>query len=284
MSFYAVKAGRATGIFNDWGTCKRSVIGFSGAVYKKFKTQNEAESYLGGSTGTKKFSTSLLPDQKKRKSLDSSLIPNQTQKPEKKKKTRGSQWVEAIFKQDKEVLVKMPLPESGLIKMKYKTSDKIYTANLSNITLKNNDGSNKLTTFETEGFGKAGKRTETQAAAAREHIQELLKSFAPNSLICYTDGACKGNPGPAGAGVYVQFPAADVKTGKSLKRYSALGQATNNIAELTAIKMALELVEKTRTENPQETPWNDIGPIQILSDSEYAIGILSGWEAKKISN
>ena len=34
--FYAVAAGRATGVFRSWDECRRSVNGFSGASFKAF--------------------------------------------------------------------------------------------------------------------------------------------------------------------------------------------------------------------------------------------------------
>ena len=41
--FYVVWSGRETGIFLDWATCKRSIDQFSGARYKSFPTQAEAD-------------------------------------------------------------------------------------------------------------------------------------------------------------------------------------------------------------------------------------------------
>lgn len=50
------------------------------------------------------------------------------------------------------------------------------------------------------------------------------------------DGAARGNPGPAGAGVVI----ADVK-GKTLKELSLyLGETTNNVAEYAALLCALQ--------------------------------------------
>lgn len=44
--YYAVKRGLKTGIFRTWEECKASVNGYSGAVYKSFKTEEEAERFL----------------------------------------------------------------------------------------------------------------------------------------------------------------------------------------------------------------------------------------------
>ncbi len=44
--YYAVKIGYQTGIYNNWVDCKKQVDGFKGAVYKSFKTNEEANNYL----------------------------------------------------------------------------------------------------------------------------------------------------------------------------------------------------------------------------------------------
>ena len=45
--FYAVKNGKTPGIFETWDECKKSVDGYSGAVFKSFKTKDEALAFLG---------------------------------------------------------------------------------------------------------------------------------------------------------------------------------------------------------------------------------------------
>ena len=56
-------------------------------------------------------------------------------------------------------------------------------------------------------------------------------------LLIHTDGAARGNPGPAGAGAVLR----DAATGVILAEVAQpLGHATNNVAEWTAIKLALE--------------------------------------------
>ena len=44
---YAVKNGKTPGIFETWDECKKSVDGYSGAVFKSFKTKDEALAFLG---------------------------------------------------------------------------------------------------------------------------------------------------------------------------------------------------------------------------------------------
>jgi len=55
-------------------------------------------------------------------------------------------------------------------------------------------------------------------------------------LLIYTDGAARGNPGPAGAGAILR----DAATGDTLAEIAEfLGIRTNNYAEWTAVELAL---------------------------------------------
>ena len=54
----------------------------------------------------------------------------------------------------------------------------------------------------------------------------------------HTDGASRGNPGPASIGVVIELPDGTIKT-----YHQALGIATNNYAEYQAIIVALEKVK-----------------------------------------
>lgn len=84
-----------------------------------------------------------------------------------------------------------------------------------------------------------------------------------DAWVAYTDGACTGNPGPAGSGTIVIAPG-----GKIRESYAYLGEGTNNIAELTAVLHALE-----------RTPAGE--SLVLHTDSQYAIGVLTkGWKAK----
>jgi ribonuclease HI len=90
------------------------------------------------------------------------------------------------------------------------------------------------------------------------------RSVAPDAWVAYTDGACSGNPGPAGCGVVLVGP-----DGKFHEGLEYLGQATNNVAELTGILRALEWVPASARS------------IVVHTDSQYAIGVLQkGWKAK----
>ena len=56
-------------------------------------------------------------------------------------------------------------------------------------------------------------------------------------LLIHTDGAARGNPGPAGAGAVLR----DVVSGAIVAEIAEpLGRATNNVAEWAAVRFALE--------------------------------------------
>ncbi|MGB9499469.1 MAG: ribonuclease HI [Dissulfuribacterales bacterium] len=85
-----------------------------------------------------------------------------------------------------------------------------------------------------------------------------------NVITIYTDGASSGNPGPSGIGIFMQYGAHE----REISKY--IGNSTNNIAELTAVKTAL-----------MELKRRDL-PIVLYTDSSYVCGLLiSGWKAKK---
>lgn len=59
---------------------------------------------------------------------------------------------------------------------------------------------------------------------------------SPQRLLIYTDGAARGNPGPAGLGAILR----DAETGAVLAELARfLGVRTNNYAEWTAVEEAL---------------------------------------------
>ena len=44
--YYAVKAGRNPGIYNSWDECEKEVREFKGAIYKKFRSIEEAQDFI----------------------------------------------------------------------------------------------------------------------------------------------------------------------------------------------------------------------------------------------
>jgi len=113
----------------------------------------------------------------------------------------------------------------------------------------------------------AGEPAEPRSSDARAPATGSgAQTSAPaNAIHVWTDGACSGNPGRAGLGVVIL---GDGPGEREISEY--LGDATNNIAELTAILRGLQAVsDRTR-------------PVIVYSDSAYSIGLLTkAWKAKK---
>jgi ribonuclease HI len=86
-----------------------------------------------------------------------------------------------------------------------------------------------------------------------------------NPVEIYTDGACRGNPGPGGWAAFLSFQG----TEKELS--GAEAATTNNRMELTAVIRALQALKRPV-------------PVRLFTDSEYVRrGItewLPGWKAR----
>lgn len=82
------------------------------------------------------------------------------------------------------------------------------------------------------------------------------------TIIVYTDGGARGNPGPAGIGVYIKH-----STGEELKKKRFIGKATNNQAEYRALIWACQLIEG-------EVKIND--EVEYRLDSELVVKQMKG--------
>ena len=156
----------------------------------------------------------------------------------------------------------------GAIEIRYKLGDaRAYRAQARNLQVIAGEILDDASFPEAEfaapkAAGAAKTSKESRKSAAKETAE--TRTMPADAVVAYTDGACSGNPGPAGSGVLLLEPG-----GKSAREgYAYLGVGTNNIAELTAILMAAEAVP-------------DDVPLVIQTDSQYAIGVLvKGWKAK----
>ena len=82
-----------------------------------------------------------------------------------------------------------------------------------------------------------------------------------SKVVLHTDGCCRGNPGPAGIGVVIKDP--HKKILKELSEY--IGEATNNIAEYSALIRGLEAAGDLGAED-----------VKVFMDSELVVKQLSG--------
>jgi ribonuclease HI len=78
------------------------------------------------------------------------------------------------------------------------------------------------------------------------------------TVVIYTDGACRGNPGPGGWGVVLSYK------GSMRELFGGENETTNNRMELLAVISALEALNKPCK-------------VQINSDSKYVLQGITEW-------
>ena len=159
--------------------------------------------------------------------------------------------------------------ERGLVAIKYKASDtRLYSARDKDLGVIAESADLQP---DVSGEAPAARAAETKKApsakksAAKGGARAASTSIdpRPGSVALYADGACTGNPGPAGAGAVLLYKGHR----KEISQYLGLG--TNNIAELTAILLGLEAIRQPEA------------PVDVLTDSAYSIGVLSkNWKPK----
>jgi ribonuclease HI len=171
----------------------------------------------------------------------------------------------------------------GRVEIVYKPADgaRVYRAGARNLTPAPDSAPVEFAAGEPAESRPAGAQPSTeshesqpQGARARAGSRPSPRRASPsasgarpapaNAIHVWTDGACSGNPGRAGLGVVIVGDGAQ----REISEY--LGEATNNIAELSAILRGLQSIEdRTR-------------PVIVYSDSAYSIGLLTqNWKAKK---
>ncbi len=98
-------------------------------------------------------------------------------------------------------------------------------------------------------------------------------------VIVHTDGGARGNPGPAAVGIVIertQNPELNdqPKMEKITEFGKRIGEATNNVAEYTAVVEALEYI---RTQNPElNDQQRKKTEIQFFLDSNLVVNQLNG--------
>ena len=81
---------------------------------------------------------------------------------------------------------------------------------------------------------------------------------AAASVVVYTDGSCKGNPGPGGWGALL------ISRGREVELFGGESATTNNRMELTAVIRALEALESSSA-------------IELHTDSQYVKNGIETW-------
>jgi ribonuclease HI len=186
-------------------------------------------------------------------------------------------WARFLFKNQQKVFARVDSAgnlqkEGHLIEIRYQPEGKVYKAQAANLS-EHPEGKGELLSDPTPTGEVRGSVPSLAKEAISGSDSSLVKEAISGSslvgeatrgeVIIYADGACSGNPGPAGIGVYLH----DSRGEQEVSEY--LGQGTNNIAELVAIQRALELC-------PDKSAL-----IKIHTDSAYSIGVLTqNWKAK----
>ncbi len=180
--------------------------------------------------------------------------------------TNNINWKRMQFKKNKVWLAtdqdQRPIVKNGKVLIKYQLNqDYEYWVLAENVI--------PIDSAPSENLGSRKTKPDITPAQALENRpetdSEVYDDPSFSDTICiFTDGASSGNPGPSGIGVVLRFAGLE----KEISKY--IGIATNNIAELEAIRAGLAELKKF-----------DL-PVRIFTDSNYAYGVLAlGWKAKK---
>lgn len=153
-----------------------------------------------------------------------------------------------------------PIEKDGRATMRYRLDDeRVYHPSVRNLSELGNGAQKKPSQAAPRKSNAEVSSKKTSSLREISQAEELS-----GQIFAFTDGACLGNPGPAGLGYLITYP-----DGRTDMQGEPLGRATNNIAELTAILRVLDIVDP-------KTP-----RVVIHTDSSYAIGVLTkNWKAK----
>ncbi len=156
--------------------------------------------------------------------------------------------------------------DGGRVEVRYKPNDgRAYFASASNLHPTGGPSTIEPDSFcgPGEAVQKPSKSSKKASGATSPKGPAAPETPDGDELLVYADGACSGNPGPAGVGAVALW--ADQK--RELSEY--IGEATNNIAELTGILRAAELARELGR------------PLRLYTDSTYSIGVLTkGWKVR----
>ena len=156
------------------------------------------------------------------------------------------------------------LERSGRVRIAYKQgANKAYATFKDRLKLA---GSSSPVEFEIPVSGSGGAGGGTGKAKPNSSLFGGVSADLdnPDHIHLWSDGACTGNPGPAGAGTVLLL-------GESKIEWSTwLGEGTNNIAELMAVLQGVEALDRPIAKD-----------LVVHTDSQYVIGVCAkNWKAK----
>ncbi|XP_063634767.1 ribonuclease H1 [Cydia splendana] len=256
MPFYAVAKGRSTGIYNSWADCEAQVKGFSGAKFKKFDTQSDANEFIrsnsnyGGSYGNKSTYNNYQSGTNKnlKRSYSTSSKNNNHYQNE------SSSWTNEVNSDS-----------SG------DDLDVILNKQMDDLEKRVNNfakGMDKISKSALSAGPRAGvKKTiliEPPQPKKYKHAENIEFEIDNEGYVqVYTDGACSSNGkqgARAGLGVYWG-------DNHPLNRSQPVsGRATNNCGEIQAATLAIKIALQ-----------NGIKKLTINTDSQFLINAVTKW-------
>ncbi len=93
---------------------------------------------------------------------------------------------------------------------------------------------------------------------SEKRTNQALDHGLNETVVIYTDGACKGNPGPGGWGAWLRAG------GREKELFGGEALTTNNRMELTAVIEALRALKRR-------------SPVTIYTDSQYVRNGITTW-------
>ncbi|XP_017061356.1 ribonuclease H1 [Drosophila ficusphila] len=250
MAFYAVASGRKTGVYGTWAECEEQVKGFKNAKYKKFKSRQEAEQFVGGCK---------------------SYTPQEVAVPLGQKQEASFSWKNTIDRIEKPKYTEVwPEEDQRLVE------DELNAA--MNEVEGDPRSSSSSSLADIPNRKRKGQATDIARNKIPRHASQVLEATglkqvgafqfeidAEGYVIVYTDGSCIGNGRPGACAGYGVFFGRNhpLNAAKPVE-----GRVTNNVGEIQAaiyaIKTALDL---------------GIKKLCISTDSQFLINSITLWVA-----
>ncbi|EEY56756.1 ribonuclease, putative [Phytophthora infestans T30-4] len=241
--FYAVAAGRSTGVFTTWSECEAQVKGFTDCRYKKFKTQGEAQAFMDAYNGTQSnpkvkrprdYST-VVEDELKPPSAQKLKHDNKAQSADTSKPAVAKGRKTGVFRTWKEAKIQV---------------ENLFSASFKKFPTKE----------EAEAFV-------NQHAASTTRLNDDPDPKDPKTLVAFCDGsALENGRRKCRAGYACIFPHCEQW---NVAKQLVEDRATNNRAEYMA---ALEAMKRANVEDPERSRM-----LYIFSDSMLLIRSMTEW-------
>ncbi|XP_048005541.1 ribonuclease H1-like [Leguminivora glycinivorella] len=254
MPFYAVARGRSTGIYHSWADCEAQVKGFSGAKFKKFDTESDANDFIrsnsnAGNNGNKSTYNNYQSGTNKnlKRSYGTSSKNNNYYQ------NKSSSWTnEADSNSSEDDL------------------DVILNKQMDDLEKRVNNfakGIDKISKSAAKGSSAQAKKTiliEPPQPKKYKHAETIEFEIDDEGYVqVYTDGACSANGkqgARAGLGVFWS-------DSHPLNRSQPVsGRATNNCGEIQAATLAIKIALQ-----------NGITKLTINTDSQFLINVVTIW-------